>query len=93
MQWATWLLDLIYRLVFRKEYKVSTVGFASFLRLIVWEKRTDMCQSERATVIHRTASCLDIYRVIQEESSIFWEVILSVVVKNNSFGCVSNPEW
>lgn len=46
--------------MFRKEYEVSTIRFASFLRLIVCERRTEMCQSEKGTVIHRTTSCLDI---------------------------------
>jgi len=33
------------------------------------------------------------YRVIQEEKQILWEVIVSVIVRKNSFKPVSISEW
>jgi len=37
--------------------------------------------------------CVCIYRVIEEERSLFWEVIVSVTVRKCSYVHESNCEW
>lgn len=88
IQWFTWLLELVYSFVSRKEYKVLRVGFAFFLGLIVLETHTDICQTKR--VSKPLNSQLSVYTGwFYRRGPYFGSLCYRSLLKKSSYECVN----